>query len=613
MNGPTFAPAPAAVATPRPAPVRHTPTAKPALKLDAEGGGGLRVLTYLRLHWLMIAFCGTLLGSGGAYAAWELLPSKYESYALLQVSSVPFALANQSNVGQAKTDFVTYVKTNTALMKSEFVLNAALRDIKDLQSIREQKDPIKYLDEEVMVSWKDGSEVVQLNCKGHNPGDVKRIVDSVQKAFMAEVINKDITELRARLGSIEEHKQAFQKILERKVPHADRAVNAGQPAVVAAGGPVQPGVGAVPAAGIMGQPAPLPPLAPGGAAPGQLLPPVVAANNPTDPWLKLKPELLLTRVLKLQAEVHDDIPAQIQIARKRVESATAKVNAARLTKLSPAIAGMVDHDHEVQAQMASSTRAKRQYESARSIGSENAPDVVTLQKIAAALESSLVQMRQKKLELMEGNLRAEEEKKYAPELDAARDALAALGDRLARAQFQLAQAERQFAEYPPPVEKVNGVERAAGGKQYDALWTDISRTDDIFSRLITQEHMVRLELESPPRVHVLQTASQPTQKDTRKQILGTVFAGLMGYIAIAMGVIGFETMSRKVSGLSDLKSSTPAAVVGIIPCLPSEATGTDPAKRAAANEGIDKLRGYVAQSWLSRGADECGRHQPARR
>src|SRR4051812_36657500 len=98
MHGPTFAPATTPAAAPAPAPKPTPPRpAAPArgpARPDPDGPGGMRIFTYLRLHWLMILFCGTLLGGIGSYAAWELLPSKYESYALLQVSSVPTALAN---------------------------------------------------------------------------------------------------------------------------------------------------------------------------------------------------------------------------------------------------------------------------------------------------------------------------------------------------------------------------------------------------------------------------------------------------------------------------------------------------------------------------------------
>src|SRR5262245_59960766 len=103
MNGPHFA-TPQTPAAPRPA---ARPPARPAANAKAEGSG-LLVLTYLRLHWMMILFCGTFLGTALAYAAWSLLPSKYESYALLQVASAPQSIAAQSDPSRGKADFVTY-------------------------------------------------------------------------------------------------------------------------------------------------------------------------------------------------------------------------------------------------------------------------------------------------------------------------------------------------------------------------------------------------------------------------------------------------------------------------------------------------------------------------
>src|SRR3954451_19972851 len=102
MNGPTFA-QPTAAAAPKSAPPRPPAAPKAAARPDPDAGNGLRVLTYLRLHWLMIAFCGTLLGAAGAYAAWELLPSKYESTALIQVPSAQQSLTTQGNQAPGKT------------------------------------------------------------------------------------------------------------------------------------------------------------------------------------------------------------------------------------------------------------------------------------------------------------------------------------------------------------------------------------------------------------------------------------------------------------------------------------------------------------------------------
>src|SRR5262245_49100431 len=259
-SGTAHAPAKPAPAPPRPA----TPN-KPGAKPDE--GGGLRILTYLRLHWLMILFCGTLLGGAGAYGAWELLASKFESHALMQVSSVPAALAS-GNREQARTDFVTYLKTTSALIKSEFVLNAALRDIKDLPTIKAQKDPIKFLDEELMVNWQDGSEVLRITFKGAEPQDAKKIVDAVQNAFMKEVIETEVKEKQGFLKKVEDAQTEMTRTLERKFLKPDVKL-AGGPSPPGPAAPVVPAAPAAPA-DAANPLTPLPPLAPGAPAPAPL-------------------------------------------------------------------------------------------------------------------------------------------------------------------------------------------------------------------------------------------------------------------------------------------------------------------------------------------------------
>src|SRR5262249_41764269 len=76
----------------------------------------------------------------------------------------------------------------------------------------------------------------------------------------------------------------------------------------------------------------------------------------------------------------------------------------------------------------------------------------------------------------------------------------------------------------------------------------------------------------------------------------------MGFGLMIVGVVAFETSTKRVSSLADTRSASPVPVVGVIPHRPGDATGKDPLKRTAANEAIDKLRAYVAQTWLSRGA-----------
>jgi len=583
MNGPTFATAAVAPA-PKAAPPRSAPPARPAARPDPDGGNGLRVLTYLRLHWLMILFCGTLLGAVGSYAAWELLQSKYESYALLQVSQVPATLATQNNPNQARTDFATYVKTASALLKSEFVLNAALRDLKDVPTIKDEKEPIKFLDEEVMVNWQDGSEVIRVTFKGHAPADVKKVVDNVQKAFMVEVVQKDVLEKRALLGKVEAARQAMEKLLADKSKRPDAP---------------KPGPGVVPAAGVG---------APGGvepavlnAVPGPLaLPPPNGPPVPNaDLIVKYDPKSLVAKFAHLQDEC-ERLPVEIQIGRGRLRELEGKINALKTAPIDAFTRDLVEKDQDVIVQSIKMKQARFAHDKAAASGDKNAVGVIELRKAWEAHEARLHQMKQEKANLVEGAKRVEEGKKIAAEWEAVKHQVERMEVQFANAKAGLGRTEKQLMELPVSNERVLPDGRV--GPSYDAATTDLMTLDGIFSRLVAQEQMLRYEIMAPPRVTLLQPASSPMQKDMKRQVVGTVAAALLGYFAIALGVVAFETLGRRVSSLADLKSAGPAPVVGVIPCLPGDATGRDPARRAAANEAIDKLRAYVAQTWLSRGA-----------
>jgi Mrp family chromosome partitioning ATPase len=570
MTGPTFAkpsapPAPAPGGAPKP-PAPTRPAKPPA---PPDEGGGLRVLTYLRLHWLMIAFCGTLLGAAGAFAAWDLLASKYESYSMLRVSSVSASIGKNGNPNEGRTDFTTYARTIAQLIKSEFVLNAALRDLKDVATIQNQKDPIQFLTEEVQVNWSDGSEVIRITFKGHEPQDARRIVDAVQKAFLSEVIQTEVREKQAFLRKVEDEQGRMKGVLTGISKPADK------------------------------------PGAPG-AAPGAKAEPAPPGTLPSEIVTRINPSFLLNRWMDYQRRV-EELPLSIDESKRRILVLQKRLDELQKSPVPDAMWEMVDKDPEVVAEKIQKNAARRKYETWLNAGDPNnpAPGVLDLKALYEQQDKTWQATRQKKLDaLMSLNrtreaavIGAELEKEFATELR--------LKEQLKHAETLLAQTAAQVQAMPLPPERT-----AAGGilpARYDRApytpeETYLGGTDSIFRRLIEQYHLIRLELSSPPRVTELQAASQPTQKDTKKQIIGTSFAGVMGFVVMAMGVIGYETVSRRVSSLADVRAAVSAPVVGVIPCPPDGAVERDPVKRAAANEAIDKLRAYVSQTWLSRGA-----------
>jgi Mrp family chromosome partitioning ATPase len=316
---------------------------------------------------------------------------------------------------------------------------------------------------------------------------------------------------------------------------------------------------------------------------------------------KYDPKIVVANVAGLVTEV-ERLPLQINAAKQRFQQVEARAEALKNAPPDPASLVAVEKDDAVIKQTLIVSRALRQYSFFKDAGRPDAPGVQNLKAEWEAEKATLARVRQEKLNAIEGARKVKEAQKLAEEGNAVLLEIRRLEGQFDNAKTMLARAEKQLAELPLPSEKVSADGRIDPDGRYDPARTDLLTTDHILSRLIQQEHLTQLELNSPQRVKVLQPASSPTQKDVRKQVLATVFAGLMGYVLIALGVVAYETIGRRVSSLADLRAAGPAPVVGVIPGQPGEAVGRDPARRAAANEAIDKLRGYVAQTWLSRGA-----------
>jgi succinoglycan biosynthesis transport protein ExoP len=604
----------APIAAPAPVPPRPGAPSKPVAK-PAEEGNSLRILTYLQLHWLKIVFCGLLLGGCAAYAAWELLATKYESTALLQVSSVPPALANHNNPNQARTDFQTYLKTTSSLIKSDFVLNAALRDLKDSPTIKAQKDPIKFLEEELLVTSADGSEVIKVTFKSHEPNDAKRIVDAVQKAFMAEVVQKEIQEKQLFVAKVEDALQTMRRVLERNVAGIEKTPAKGGPnspppaagngqGVVQAGG-VPPGVvDPVP------QP-PLPPIAQGvpqaqgapAAQPGgppAVFPGNMAALPPPGMELgKINPAILVNKVAGLQSAL-EKLPVMINSEKRNMTVLQQKMDDIKKAPPSQTTLDAIEKDGEVVYQSLKMKQAKREYEfRLNASGKQDSPGLQELKQAYEAQEEKLAQMKKDKVDMYERERRIAVANQVGAELEKSIQRIQQLQEEFDMTKELLARCEKQLSELPLPA-KALGLDPF--GKHFNIDDSQIEGIDSIYRRLVQQYYLTQMELANPARVRLLQPASNPAQKDMKKQIIGTVFAGLMGFGLMALGVIAFETVTKRVSSLSDVKTSSHVPVVGVIPCRPGEAVGKDPLKRAAANEAIDKLRSYVAQTWLAKGA-----------
>jgi capsular exopolysaccharide synthesis family protein len=154
----------------------------------------------LRRRWILALGMGLVVGAAAAGIVWLLFPTSSSAVALFHVASnqpnLVFDNLNFNNTGK----YETYQKTQLALLKSNFVLMAALRslpaNLNTFSGLGTLDRKIQWLHNELNVQFPGGSEILQISLSGDvdNADEVRRIVDAVAKAYLGEVVNKERTQ-----------------------------------------------------------------------------------------------------------------------------------------------------------------------------------------------------------------------------------------------------------------------------------------------------------------------------------------------------------------------------------------------------------------------------------
>src|SRR6478672_11906925 len=159
---------------------------------NPEGGPGLKPLEYLRYRWATVLFLGGFLASVLGFTAYSLIPAKYTTYSIIRVAPQdPRIYFNEDPHGRG--DFASYLKTQAGVLRSHFVLTAALRDpeVAALPMLKAQEDPIRYLEEEMQIDFSDGSELIKPKLAGDDPRAITMIVNAIHDAYFSEVVEAE--------------------------------------------------------------------------------------------------------------------------------------------------------------------------------------------------------------------------------------------------------------------------------------------------------------------------------------------------------------------------------------------------------------------------------------
>jgi polysaccharide biosynthesis transport protein len=516
----------------------HAPPPRPTGLGELPSGGGMKFLNYVKYRWVTVLFLGGALASTLAYAAWNLIPAKYTTTSMIQVSVWDPVIYSKENQ-QGLSDFNTYLKTQADLLRSQFVLTAALRDpeVAGLAMLREQVDPIQFLIDELKIETKEGSEIIKMSLSGEDPRGVARIVNSIQQAFFDEVIVGELKRKKERLRVLEDQIQRNQAEVKQKRKNLEQAEEGDKPATE-----IQQALNAQFAAGQVAR--------------------------------------LKEGVFGLEAEIKA-LTARRDAAQQRIENLSGELPA------DAALLEAAENDPRVRELTGQLDKLQTRIDYfIQELGAdpEHAAVKNLRQKAAETKEQRDALRKAKMTELSKGTTQTAVGR-FQQELHDSKVALASLTTRKE-------QTEKLIEEYQAIVD--NPI--TAEDKPLNFPLVDIKERERITQGMIDKANLLRQEINAPARVREAQRAAVPLKKEMKKQLLGTVAAGLFGFALVGLCVVGYESRVQRALSLADVQKATLGPVVGVVPSS-ANSPGAAAADSPAVAEALDKVRGMLLQQF----------------
>ena len=174
------------------------------------------ILRAIRRHWWQILAIW-LVGSAAAVAVIyaKVLP-KYQVFSLIEVEPASKVVLAPSAAGS--NPFEAYLKTQEVLITSPDVLSGALREpgIAGLPKIRESLDPESELLEEIKVSPRKGTNVIEVALSDTNAAQAADIVNAVVKSYMERARNWTAQEISAQVQKLHDQSLKFEADVTRQ-------------------------------------------------------------------------------------------------------------------------------------------------------------------------------------------------------------------------------------------------------------------------------------------------------------------------------------------------------------------------------------------------------------
>ncbi len=505
-----------------------TLTLPPAL---ASTPNAMALLRALQRRWLLALTLGLIAAAVAAGVTAFLLPtSKFTARSMLHVMhQQPRVLFGTAS--EAGADFGTYQKTQSALVKSRLVLNAALRSPKvaELSLIREQPKPIDWLEKEVQIDFSLSPELMRIVMIGEKPQELETLVNALTDAYLQEIVLRDHKKRTQHLDDLKELRNKLQDELKRRrgsVRKMATSIGSGDPHTA-----------------------------------------------------QLNHQLAVQQFGMAQGEF---VRYQAELRRLEVELRTQQSRQKFMPDATPSeavVEEVISKDSNVLAYAKRLIQLESELEGIRmTVKPEQfAVKAADTQKKIESLKQDLEKYRQEVRPKIIKTVREANERNY-------KGYLAALQERIAI----LKEFESQLGEV---VMNLGEKTRQMGGQVLDLeeFRSEITLTESMTTKAMTEVEALSYEIEAPPRVYKLEEAVVTRTNDVGRvaKLASASGAGVFALILLIVSWLEYQT--RRVSTGDDVVHGLGLPLVGALPAMPERARRLGTASKARDRHWLNLL------------------------
>ena len=182
----------------------------------------------LRRRWLVSTTFGTLGAIALAAVAWYFCVPEYTADAFLQVSSTEQRVLFPTV--DPVTKFDIYKGTQQQLLKNPLFLLRTLRkpEISALSIVREQRDDLAWLQEELKVDFPGSAEIMRVSMMGKKRTEIETLVEAVVEEYLSAVVGEEKLERSDRINYLQvRHSEKGEKLRDLRIELRGLAVQLG--------------------------------------------------------------------------------------------------------------------------------------------------------------------------------------------------------------------------------------------------------------------------------------------------------------------------------------------------------------------------------------------------